>query len=53
MIICVHVYVGSCADIMHSAKHFNNGFNESVIAIILRDIVKGLRYLHSLGYIHR
>ena len=47
------ILLGSCADLMHSAKQFNAGFKESVIAIILRDIVKGLHYLHSLGYIHR
>lgn len=46
-------YVGSCADLMHSAKQFGNGFRENLIAIILRDVVKGLHYLHSLGYVHR
>ena len=44
---------GSCADIMHSAHPFRNGFKESVIAIILRDVVQGLEYLHNLGYVHR
>ena len=47
------VLVGSCADIMHSAQPFQNGFKEPVIAIILRDVVRGLDYLHNLGYIHR
>ena len=44
---------GSCADIMHSVKHFNNGFHENVISVILRDIIKAVNYLHSLGYVHR
>jgi serine/threonine protein kinase len=47
------MHYGSCADLMHSAKQFNNGFSENVIAIILRDVVKGLHYLHSLGFVHR
>lgn len=46
-------YIGSCADVMHSAKPFQNGFSESVIALVLRDVLKALRYLHTLGYIHR
>ena len=44
---------GSCADIMHSAEPFKNGFQESVVAIILKYVVQGLQYLHSLGYVHR
>ena len=44
---------GSCADIMHSAQPFRNGFQEAVIAVILKDIVSGLDYLHSLGFVHR
>lgn len=47
------MHYGSCADIMHSAQPFRNGFKESVIAIILRDVVQGLEYLHNLGYVHR
>ena len=46
-------FIGSCADIMHSAQPFRNGFKESVIALILRDIITGLDYLHSLGFVHR
>lgn len=44
---------GSCADIMHSAQPFRNGFKENVIGVILRDVIQGLEYLHSLGYVHR
>ncbi|CAI8034428.1 STE20-related kinase adapter protein alpha [Geodia barretti] len=49
----VYQAIGSCADIMHSAQPFRNGFKEPVISIILRDIVSGLQYLHSLGFVHR
>lgn len=38
---------------MHSAQPFQNGFKESVIAIILRDVIQGLEYLHTIGYVHR
>jgi len=38
---------------MHSARPFQNGFGEPVISLVLRDVLKGLRYLHALGYIHR
>ena len=38
---------------MHSAQPFRNGFKEFVIAVILRDVVQGLEYLHNLGYVHR
>ena len=44
---------GSCADVMHSAKRFQNGFPEKMVSIILRDVVEGLRYLHRLGFVHR
>lgn len=47
------MHYGSCADIMHSVKQFNNGFQENVISIILRDIVRAVHYLHSLGFVHR
>ena len=50
-IVCI--LLGSCADIMHSAHPFRNGFKEAVIAIILRDVVRALDYLHNLGYVHR
>lgn len=46
------MHYGSCADIMHSAKPFKNGFHENIIAAILRDVVSALDYLHNLGYVH-
>lgn len=47
------ISLGSCADVMHSAKPFQNGFIEPVIGLVLRDILRALQYLHMLGYIHR
>ncbi|XP_064390900.1 STE20-related kinase adapter protein alpha-like [Halichondria panicea] len=47
------MHYGSCADIMHSAEPFKNGFQESVVAVILKDVALGLQYLHSLGFVHR
>ena len=49
----MYLHAGSCADIMHSAQPFRNGFKDDVIAVILRDVVMGLEYLHKLGYVHR
>lgn len=46
-------FLGSCADVMHSARPFQNGFGEPVISLVLRDVLKGLCYLHTLGCIHR
>ena len=42
---------GSCLHIMKSA--FPSGFEEVVIATILREVLKGLEYLHHHGHIHR
>ena len=60
IVVHIHVYImfnvphsGSCADIMHSAQPFRNGFKQEVIAVIIRDVVQGLEYLHNLGYVHR
>lgn len=47
------MHYGSCADVMHSADKFKNGFPEKMISIILRDVIEGLKYLHSLGIVHR
>lgn len=52
-LMLLNASIGSCADVMHSAKPFQNGFDEPVIALVLRGVLKALRYLHSLGYIHR
>lgn len=42
---------GSCLHIL-KATH-PNGFGEVVIATILREVLKGLEYLHGQGHIHR
>ncbi|KAK8954395.1 Mitogen-activated protein kinase kinase kinase ANP1 [Platanthera zijinensis] len=42
---------GSCLHIMKSA--FPNGFEELIIATVLKEVLKGLEYLHHHGHIHR
>ncbi|KAL3636629.1 hypothetical protein CASFOL_018928 [Castilleja foliolosa] len=42
---------GSCLHIMKSA--FPEGFEEPVIATLLREVLKALVYLHNHGHIHR
>ncbi|KAJ6838525.1 serine/threonine-protein kinase fray2 isoform X1 [Iris pallida] len=42
---------GSCLHIMKSA--FPEGFEEAVIATLLREVLKALAYLHGHGHIHR
>lgn len=42
---------GSCLHILKAA--YPDGFEEVVIATILREILKGLDYLHHHGHIHR
>lgn len=42
---------GSCLHIMKSC--FPEGFEEPVIATLLREVLKALVYLHAHGHIHR
>ncbi|XP_062151382.1 serine/threonine-protein kinase BLUS1 isoform X2 [Alnus glutinosa] len=42
---------GSCLHIMKSA--YPEGFEEAVIATLLREVLKALVYLHAHGFIHR
>ncbi|MFS8011282.1 putative protein kinase STE-STE20-Fray family [Helianthus anomalus] len=42
---------GSCLHIMKSS--FPDGFEEPVIATLLREVLKALVYLHAHGHIHR
>lgn len=42
---------GSCLHIMKSA--YPEGFEEPVIATLLREVLKALVYLHAHGHIHR
>lgn len=42
---------GSCLHIMKS--EYPEGFDEPVIATLLREVLKALVYLHNHGHIHR
>ncbi|KAF3777500.1 Serine/threonine-protein kinase [Nymphaea thermarum] len=42
---------GSCLHILKAA--FPDGLEETVIATVLREVLKGLAYLHHHGHIHR
>ena len=42
---------GSCTDIINS--HFLSGIPERPTALILKSVLKALKYLHSCGMIHR
>ncbi|CAL9748187.1 unnamed protein product [Musa acuminata subsp. burmannicoides] len=50
-VVMPYMEEGSCLHIMKSA--YPNGFKESVIATVLREVLKGLEYLHHQGHIHR
>lgn len=40
---------GSCADVLAS----HSRFSESAAAVVLRDVLRALKYLHGTGRIHR
>lgn len=42
---------GSCLSIMKTS--FPNGFEEPVIALVLKETLKALEYLHQQGHLHR
>lgn len=50
-IVMPYMAGGSCLHIMKSA--YPDGFEEVMIATILREVLKGLDYLHHHGHIHR
>lgn len=41
---------GSCSDLL---KFNRNGLEESVLSYIMKNVLEGLKYLHSLNIIHR
>lgn len=43
--------IGSCLDIMRYAHP--DGFEESIVATILKQALSGLVYMHRQGFIHR
>lgn len=42
---------GSCLHILKAA--YPDGFEEVIIATVLREVLRGLEYLHHHGHIHR
>ncbi|KAF2897660.1 hypothetical protein ILUMI_08527 [Ignelater luminosus] len=42
---------GSCRDLLNT--HFSHGLPENAIALILREVLEGLDYIHKKGFIHR
>ncbi|KAL3343399.1 hypothetical protein AABB24_027100 [Solanum stoloniferum] len=50
-VIMPYMAGGSCLHIL-KATH-PDGFEETVIATVLREVLKGLEYLHHHGFIHR
>ena len=48
--ICMEYCDGGC---LRSLLHYHKKFNEDIVAIIVRELVKGLHYLHSAHRIHR
>ncbi|XP_010429864.1 PREDICTED: STE20/SPS1-related proline-alanine-rich protein kinase-like isoform X2 [Camelina sativa] len=50
-VIMPYMAGGSCLHILKAA--YPDGFEETIIATILREALKGLDYLHQHGHIHR
>ncbi|CAG8731158.1 22902_t:CDS:10, partial [Racocetra persica] len=50
-IVTPYMSAGSCSDIMKTS--YPDGFEEAVIATILKQALQGLDYLHKAGHIHR
>ncbi|XP_060205312.1 uncharacterized protein LOC132633106 isoform X1 [Lycium barbarum] len=50
-VIMPYMAGGSCLHILKAAHP--DGFEETVIATVLREVLKGLEYLHHHGFIHR
>ena len=50
-VVMPYMAAGSAIHIMKTS--FPEGFDEPVIATLLREVLKALVYLHSQGHIHR
>lgn len=50
-VVTPYMAAGSCLHIIKSS--FQEGFEEPVIATLLREVLKALVYLHTHGHIHR
>ncbi|KAA0034941.1 STE20/SPS1-related proline-alanine-rich protein kinase isoform X1 [Cucumis melo var. makuwa] len=50
-IVMAYMSGGSCLHILKAA--YPDGFEEVVIATVLREVLKGVEYLHNHGHIHR
>jgi serine/threonine-protein kinase OSR1/STK39 len=50
-VVTPYMAAGSALHIMKTS--FPEGFDEPVIATLLREVLKALVYLHSQGHIHR
>ncbi|KAI3768727.1 hypothetical protein L2E82_19557 [Cichorium intybus] len=50
-VVTPYMAAGSCLHIMKSS--YQEGFEEPVIATLLREVLKALVYLHNHGHIHR
>ncbi|XP_031739383.1 serine/threonine-protein kinase BLUS1 isoform X5 [Cucumis sativus] len=50
-IVMPYMSGGSCLHILKAA--YPDGFEEVVIATVLREVLKGVEYLHNHGHIHR
>jgi serine/threonine protein kinase len=50
-IVTPYLSAGSCLHVMKTA--YPHGFDETALAIILKECLQGLDYLHKNGHIHR
>lgn len=50
-VVMPYMSAGSCLQILQA--RYKEGFEEPVIATILREVLKALEYLHNDGHIHR
>lgn len=51
-VVMPYMSAGSCLRVLQSPR-YKEGFEEPVIATLLREVLKALEYLHNDGHIHR